>query len=107
METSRSDDAGGGTMADEDDATGDSGADDLQIPETASGEEAAAIAAAIGTYLADERAPPEAAGADERSWNGRRWSFAGRLEDVTGRAARVPEGAPVDAWEAAGRADRF
>ena len=80
---------------------------DLQIPETASGEEAAAIAAAIGTYLADERAAAEAESGGDRSWQGRRWAFAGRLDALTGRAARVPEGAPTDPWDAAGRADRF
>ena len=81
---------------------------DVRLPETADDEEAAAIAAAIGTYLADERAAAEAgAGGDGRSWDGRRWSFAGRLDNLTGRAARVPDGAPADGWSAAGRADRY
>ena len=80
---------------------------DLQLPETASGEEAAAIAAAIESYLAAERAAAEGQADDERSWHGRRWTFAGRLATLTGRAARVPEAAPRDGWAAAGRADRF
>ena len=81
---------------------------DLRLPETADDEEAAAIAAAIGTYLADERAAAAAAAADDgEAWDGRRWTFAGRLDSLTGRAARVPDGAPADGWSAAGRADRY
>ena len=101
METSRSEEGGGPDV-------GEDGVDEgLTISEAASDEEAAAIAAAIGTYLADERAAAEAVTGEERSWQGRRWSFAGRLDSLTGQAARVPEGAPSDPWEAAGRADRF
>lgn len=103
METSRSEEERGGPVGDEGDASGT----DLRIPETASGEETAAIAAAIETYLAAERAAAEAAVGEERSWAGRRWSFAGRLGNLTGRSVRVPEGAPADPWGAAGRADRF
>ena len=33
--------------------------------------------------------------------------FAGRVESIQGRSVRVPEGAPTDAWAAAGRTDRF
>ena len=79
---------------------------DLRVPEDATEEEAAAIAAALGTYLAEERGAAAVAGG-RRSWSGRRWTFAGRLGKLTGRAARVPEGAPSDGWSAAGRADRF
>ena len=80
----------------------------LRLPETADAEEAAAIAAAIGSYLADERAAAAAVAADDgETWDGRRWTFAGRLDSLTGRAARVPRGAPTDGWSAAGRADRF
>ena len=95
METSRSDEGEASPV------------DDLRIPGTASGEEAAAIAAAIESYLVAERAAAESTGDDGRSWNGRRWSFAGRLGNLTGRAVRVPDGAPADGWSAAGRADRF
>ena len=95
METSRSDEGEEAPV------------DDLRIPPSASGEEAAAIAAAIESYLAAERSAAEAASGRDRSWNGRRWSFAGRLGNLTGRAARVPEGAPTDGWSAAGRADRY
>ena len=102
METSRSEDAAGEATDDD-----PSEADGLRLPASANDEEAAAIAAAIGTYLADERAAAEAEADGERSWNGRRWAFAGRLGNLTGRAARVPGGAPADPWEAAGRADRF
>ena len=101
MVTSRSDGTEGGS-ADESPGEGD-----LRLPATASGEEAAAIAAAIETYLAGERAAAEATGGRERSWEGRRWSFAGRTALLSGRAARVPDGTPTDGWTAAGRTDRF
>lgn len=77
--------------------------DALSIPADADGDEAAAIAVAIREYLAEV----ESDTSDEPSWNGRRWAFAGRLESLGGRGARVPDGAPTDAWSAAGRADRF
>ena len=80
---------------------------DVRLPTSASGEEAAAIAAAIESYLAAERAAAEAAAGGDRAWTGRRWSFAGKLARLNGRAARVPDGAPSDGWSAAGRADRF
>jgi len=80
----------------------------LDVPADATDEEAAAIAAALRAHL---RAQAAAAVADEESdaesWAGKRWSFAGRLRGVQGRAGRVPTGAPVDAWAASGRADRF
>jgi len=81
---------------------------DLRIPDTATDEEAAAIAAAVGAHLQAERAAAAAAAReDSASWDGERWRFAGRVAATGGRPARVPEGAPTDAWSAAGRADRF
>jgi hypothetical protein len=82
--------------------------DALSIPDDADGDEAAAIAAAVGAHLTDlERAAAAAAGDDEPTWTGRKWAFAGRLDSTAGRSGRVPDGAPADDWTAAGRADRF
>jgi hypothetical protein len=83
--------------------------DGLTIPDDADDAEAAAIAAAVAAHLRDGELAAAAAAADEgdAGWDGERWSFAGRLDRLTGRAARVPEGAPTDPWAAAGRADRF
>ncbi|WP_368408087.1 acc operon protein [Halorussus pelagicus] len=95
--------------ADADDAESDPLADaDLRIPDDATDEEAAAIAAAIGAHLrSQEAAAAAAAESDEETWDGKRWSFAGRLRGVQGRAGRVPTSAPTDAWAASGRSDRF
>ena len=81
----------------------------LSIPADADDDEAAAIAAAVGAHLRDgERAAAAAAAADdEPTWEGERWTFAGRVEQSQGRSVRVPESAPRDAWTAAGRTDRF
>lgn len=92
-------------------ASGDSPLADatLDVPADATDEEAAAIAAAVRAHLRAQAAAA-AAGDDEseaESWAGERWSFAGRLRGVRGRAGRVPTGAPTDAWTASGRADRF
>ncbi|OYR53858.1 hypothetical protein [Halorubrum halodurans] len=84
-------------------------AGDLRIPDDADDEEAAAIAVAVAAHLRDREAAAAAA-ADEggdSGWRGDRWGFAGRLESVRGRRARVPEDAPSDPWAAAGRLDRF
>jgi hypothetical protein len=81
---------------------------DVRVPDDASPEEAAAIAAVVSAYLRDRRAAAAAAAADgEPSWDGDRWTFAGRVEGTQGRSVRVPDGAPRDAWTAAGRTDRF
>nr|WP_210424970.1 acc operon protein [Halorussus halobius] len=77
------------------------------MPADATDQEAAAIAAAVRAHL---RAQAAAAAADEseaESWDGKRWSFAGRLRGLQGRTGRVPTSAPTDAWAASGRADRF
>ena len=81
---------------------------DVSIPEDASDEEAAAIAAAVRSHLAALAAAEAAAedGAGE-TWDERQWTFAGRVEGLGGRSVRVPDGAPTDAWTAAGRRDRF
>jgi hypothetical protein len=67
-------------------------------------DEAAAVVAAVHAHLRDGRVasspPPE-------TWDGKRWAFAGRMRALAGQSPRVPDGAPTDAWTAAGRADRF
>ncbi|WP_336343927.1 acc operon protein [Halalkalicoccus ordinarius] len=78
---------------------------DLDVPESASDEEAAAIAAAVGSHLRAQEAL--AAAGEEPSWEDERWSFAGRIKATQGRSVRVPVGTPTDAWTAAGRTDRM
>lgn len=80
--------------------------DALDVPDDATDDEAAAIAAVVGAHLRDLEAQA-AEGAEVETWTGRKWSFAGRLRGTRGHAARVPDGAPTDAWAASGRADRF
>ena len=81
---------------------------DLTIPDDATDEEAAAIAAAIGSHLRAQAAVAAAAEDDgEETWDGKRWAFAGRLRGLQGRDGRVPKSAPTDAWAASGRMDRF
>jgi len=84
--------------------------DGLSIPDHADDAEAAAIAAAVAAHLRDgERvAAAAAAAADNKpDWEGKRWSFAGRVDRLQNRSVRVPVDAPTDPWTAAGRADRF
>ncbi|MFY4811737.1 acc operon protein [Haloarcula sp. AONF1] len=78
----------------------------------ASTDEAAAIAVAIGAHLTDrQRAAAAAAAAaaadDGDSWDGKQWSFSGRVEATQKRSVRVRSDAPTDPWSAAGRAERF
>lgn len=80
--------------------------DRLTLPPDADAREAAAIAAAVGAHIRDQEAAAAAA-ADEETWDGERWSFAGRVERLQRRTVRVPGDAPTDAWSAAGRTDRF
>ncbi|KTG08519.1 hypothetical protein AUR64_17730 [Haloprofundus marisrubri] len=81
---------------------------DLVIPADADADEAAAIAAVVGAHLRDQQVAAAAAASEsEETWNGERWRFAGRVAALQGRSVRVPEGAPTDAWTAAGRTDRF
>jgi hypothetical protein len=83
---------------------------DLTIPDDASDEEAAAIAAAVQSHVSALAAAAEAASEDDDEtddWTDRKWAFAGRVESLGGRSVRVPDGAPADAWSAAGRRERF
>ncbi|MDH5019684.1 acc operon protein [Halobacterium rubrum] len=82
---------------------------DLTIPDDASDEEAAAIAAAVQSHVSALAAAAEAASEDDDTddWTDRKWAFAGRVESLGGRSVRVPDGAPTDAWSAAGRRERF
>ncbi|MGB9987672.1 acc operon protein [Salarchaeum japonicum] len=81
----------------------------VSLPDDASEDEAAAIAAAVSAHLRDREAAAAAAAAetDEPSWDGERWGFAGRVANLQSREVRVPDGAPTDAWSAAGRTERF
>ncbi|WP_338729386.1 acc operon protein [Haladaptatus sp. DJG-WS-42] len=72
----------------------------------ADADEAAAIAAAIGAHLQDLAVAAAAEGGQE-TWDGKRWTFAGRMDSLQQRIVRVPERAPTDAWAAAGRTDRM
>ncbi|ELY96945.1 hypothetical protein C482_14279 [Natrialba chahannaoensis JCM 10990] len=81
---------------------------ELELPADADDEEAAAIVAAIGAHLHDQaRATAAAAAQTEETWEGKRWSFAGRVRAQQGEDVRVPKTAPTNAWTAAGRTDRF
>jgi len=105
MATSRSEEAGEPDERPPTDAAALDGA--LTVPDDATDEEAAAIAAAIGAHLRAQEAAAAAAADADPSWDGDRWAFAGRLRGLQGRAGRVPSGVPTDAWTASGRTDRF
>jgi hypothetical protein len=79
----------------------------LHVPSDADPEEAAAIAAAVGAHVRELEAAAAAAETDADDWTGERWTFAGRVEGLSGRSVRPPDGAPRDPWTAAGRADRY
>jgi len=88
----------------------DLGAGDLsiEIPPSATSEEAAAIVAAVGAHIRDREAAAAAVAASaEPTWEGDRFTFAGRIEQLQGRSVRVPAEAPRNAWAASGRTDRF
>ena len=78
---------------------------------SASDDEAAAIAVAIGAHVRDsERAAAAAAassGSEEPDWDGREWTFPGRIEATQHRTIRIRDDAPGDEWTAAGRTDRM
>lgn len=78
---------------------------ELDVPSSATEEEAAAIAAAVGSHLRAQEA--RAATDEEPSWEGKRWTFAGRIEATQSRNVRVPLATPTDGWAAAGRTDRM
>ena len=75
----------------------------LDIPGDVDEEEAAAITAVFRTLAAEAEATAEET--DEPSRD--RWRFAGRIDALQSRQARVPLDAPQDDWAAAGRTDRF
>jgi len=81
----------------------------IEATPDANGAEAAAIAAAVGSYLRDEERAAAADGDTDSGWaeEGQRWAFAGRVGSVGGRMVRVPDDAPTDPWAAAGRVDRI
>lgn len=85
----------------------DPGSRTLAIPESASEDEAAAIAAAIGSHLRTQEVAAAATGDEGPTWEGERWTFAGRIEATQGRRIRVPTDAPTDRWTVAGRTDRM
>lgn len=74
----------------------------MLVPEDADEDEAAAIVAALSTYLREQDTDEEAP-----SWEGKRWAFAGRIAALQGRTVRVPTDAPTDAWAASGRTGRM
>ena len=80
---------------------------DLDLPDHAEADEAAAIAAAISAHLTDMARAAAAVEAEDDGWDGRRWSFAGRIESLTRTSVRVTDSAPTDPWTAAGRRDRL
>jgi hypothetical protein len=95
---------------DSEDATVRTPAGRLRLPADATPTEVAAIAAAVGAHLRHREAVAvaTAAATDDdtgHSWDGRRWTFAGRTEGLSGSACRVPADAPTDGWTAAGRLD--
>lgn len=80
----------------------------VQVPESATAAEAAAIVAAVGAHVRDrEVAAATAAGTDDPSWDGHRFAFAGRIAQLQRRTVRVRSDAPRDAWTASGRTDRL
>ena len=81
----------------------------VRVPDRASKTQVAAITAAIGAHVQDQRQAIALAqeADDEQSWDGERFAFTGRLEALTGCTVRVPRAAPTDKWTAAGRRDRY
>ena len=77
-----------------------------EIPAAATPDEAAAIVAAMRAHLEALEAATHNV-SDERSWDGNRWAFVGRVEQLQGSSKRVPRGTPTDAWTATARTDRF
>ena len=81
---------------------------DLDVPDSATPDEAAAIAAAVDAYLDAAHDATEAReDAESVGWDGNRWRFRGRIGALQARSVRVPEGAPTAPWRAAGRTERF
>jgi hypothetical protein len=81
---------------------------ELSIPDDASDDEAAAIAAVLSAHLRDQEVAAAAAASDtEETWQDRKWAFAGRVDALQSRTTRVPDGTPTNAWVAASRTERF
>ncbi len=81
----------------------------VEIPSTdpdPDDDEAAAIVAAVHAHLRAERVAATTVESEEETWDGERWTFAGRVEALRGRTVRVPDGTPTDRWTAAARVDR-
>lgn len=97
-------DADEGTQPHQEGETIETPAGAVAIPPDATPEETAAIMAAVGAHLRDQRVASE--DGDAESWEGKRFAFAGRIEGLTGQSRRVPLEAPTDNWTAAGRLDR-
>ena len=77
---------------------------EIDLPEDADEDETAAIAAAVNAYVGSQvRAAAEDATDEGRDWDGRRWSFAARIDGLQRRRVRVPGDAPIDPWTASGR----
>ncbi len=72
----------------------------ITIPAAATPAEAAAIVAAIDAHLATHRVDDT----PDDTWDGKRWSFAGRLRENS-RVVRSDQ-LPTDAWTAAGRVEQ-
>lgn len=90
------------------DETVETAAGRLTLPASATPEQAAAIAAAVGAHTHDQRVAAALAAEDDTdTWDGERFAFAGRLEGLTGCSYRVPKNAPNDRWTATGRRDRY
>jgi hypothetical protein len=77
---------------------------EIDLPEDADPDEAAAIVAVVNAHLAVGGIEEETTATD---WNARRWAFGGRVASLQQRSVRVPERAPPDPWSAAGRTTRM
>lgn len=71
----------------------------LSVPDDATDEEVAAIAAAIGAYLRERERSAGEHGAKTED----RWTLSARLMQVGRQPAGIPPDVPADRWIAAGR----
>lgn len=77
---------------------------DVELPPSADPEEAAAIVAAVNAMLAATETPRQEA---PPTWDEHRWRFRGKIATLQDRRVRVPRDAPLDAWRAAARTNRY
>ncbi len=77
---------------------------ELQIPDGAESEEAAAIAVVVRRLVAKAKGRKDG-GESVQPRDG--WRFTGRIESLQSRRIKAPPGAPRDDWSSAGRTDRF